>query len=103
MAGISQIEWTDRTWNPVRGCRRTSHGCEHCYAESMAHRFPGESLPYEGPTRSTSRGPVWTGEIMLIEHDLEKPLSWRAPQTLDGGSLSDTDVNLGRREYAARR
>ena len=31
------IEWTDRTWNPVTGCR---HGCAYCYAKGIAERFP---------------------------------------------------------------
>jgi len=27
------IEWTDRTWNPVTGCK---HNCEYCYARDLA-------------------------------------------------------------------
>lgn len=34
----SRIDWCDSTWNPVTGCL---HGCEYCYARSMAHRFGG--------------------------------------------------------------
>jgi len=26
------IEWTGRTWNPVRGCSLVSPGCTNCYA-----------------------------------------------------------------------
>jgi hypothetical protein len=26
----SNIEWTDATWNPVRGCTKVSAGCTHC-------------------------------------------------------------------------
>jgi protein gp37 len=33
------IEWTDQTWNPIRGCSKVSQGCKHCYAETMAARF----------------------------------------------------------------
>jgi len=29
----SKIEWTDTTWNPVRGCTKISAGCKNCYAE----------------------------------------------------------------------
>lgn len=32
----TKIEWCDSTWNPVTGCY---HGCEYCYARSMARRF----------------------------------------------------------------
>lgn len=102
MAGISQIEWTDRSWNPVRGCRRISPGCEHCYAESMAHRFSGEGRPYEGLTRKTSRGPVWTGEAMLVDHDLEAPLRWRVPQRIFVNSMSDLFFERVPAEYIAR-
>ena len=44
----SQIEWTDATWNPVRGCTKISPGCKHCYAETFAERFRGvPGHPYE--------------------------------------------------------
>lgn len=32
----TKIDWCDSTWNPVTGCL---HGCEYCYARSIAHRF----------------------------------------------------------------
>ena len=25
----TKIAWTERTWNPTRGCRRVSPGCEN--------------------------------------------------------------------------
>ena len=49
MSDNSAIEWTDATWNPVRGCSRVSPGCggpNHeggCYAEQLAARFSGPS------------------------------------------------------------
>ena len=44
----SKIEWTDATWNPVRGCTKISPGCKHCYAETFAERFRGvPGHPYE--------------------------------------------------------
>ena len=39
MSANSKIEWTDATWNPVRGCTKISPGCAHCYAETFAERF----------------------------------------------------------------
>lgn len=36
----TKIDWCDSTWNPVTGCL---HGCEYCYARSIAHRFSGGS------------------------------------------------------------
>ncbi len=41
MSDGSSIEWTDATWNPVRGCTKISPGCKHCYAETLAERFRG--------------------------------------------------------------
>ncbi len=32
----SNIEWTERTWNPVTGCTKVSAGCKRRYAERMA-------------------------------------------------------------------
>ncbi len=32
----SNIEWTERTWNPVTGCTKVSPGCKRRYAERMA-------------------------------------------------------------------
>jgi len=33
------ISWTDLTWNPISGCSKVSPGCQHCYAEALAHRW----------------------------------------------------------------
>ena len=41
MSEHSEIEWTDATWNPVRGCTKITPGCDHCYAETFAERFRG--------------------------------------------------------------
>ncbi len=40
MSDRSTIEWTDATWNPVRGCTKISPGCTHCYAETFAEHTP---------------------------------------------------------------
>ena len=53
--GKMSIEWTrgadgtaGMTWNPVRGCTKTSPGCSHSYAETFAGRFRGvPGHPYE--------------------------------------------------------
>jgi len=42
MAEITKIEWADATFNPWIGCTKVSSGCDHCYAETLAHRhWPG--------------------------------------------------------------
>lgn len=83
------IEWCDRVWNCVRGCRRVSPGCEHCYAERQAHRFSGMHQPYEGLTKLTSHGPAWTGQARFVAAMLGDPLGWRKPQRIFVNSMSD--------------
>jgi protein gp37 len=45
MGENSKIEWTDTTWNPLRGCTKISPGCKHCYAETFAERFREREEP----------------------------------------------------------
>jgi protein gp37 len=86
------IEWTDATWNPVRGCSRVSPGCVNCYAERIAARgLPGLSSPTTGDPFAvmTPSGPHWTGKVELIEHKVEEPLHWRKPRRVFVNSMSD--------------
>jgi protein gp37 len=72
------IEWTDLTWNPVRGCRRVSEGCRNCYAEAIAARFSGPGQPFEGYAERTPAGPRWTGKAgMAPDKTLTQPLRSR--------------------------
>jgi protein gp37 len=79
MSGKSKIEWTDATWNPVRGCTKISSGCKHCYAEVFAERFRGvPGHPYE-------RG----FDPRLVPEKLEEPLHWKTPRLVFVNSMSD--------------
>jgi protein gp37 len=82
---MSKIEWTDVSWNPVRGCSRVSEGCRHCYAERQAMRFRGSGKPFENVVDEYG----WTGKVELIEHKLEEPLHWRKPRRIFVNSMSD--------------
>ena len=86
---MSKIEWTDETWNCIRGCTVLSKGCTNCYAMKQARRFSGEGMPYEGLTKLTNGGPVWTGEVRLVPELLEQPLRWRKPRRIFVNSMSD--------------
>lgn len=100
----TNIEWTDLTWNPTRGCSLASAGCAGCYAMKVAHRFSAPGLPYEGLTRLRphGKGPVWTGEVRLIEDTLTAPLHWKKPRRVFVNSMSDlfheslTDADIDR-------
>lgn len=85
----SKIEWTDRTWNPVRGCSLVSEGCRNCYAMKQAHRFSGKGLPFEGLTKNTNSGVKWTGDIRLVPDSLDEPFKWKKPSMVFVNSMSD--------------
>ncbi|HET9406455.1 MAG TPA: phage Gp37/Gp68 family protein [Candidatus Sulfotelmatobacter sp.] len=75
----SHIEWTDATWNPVRGCTKISPGCKHCYAETFAERFRGvRGHPYEQGF-----------DLRLVPEKLTKPFTWRSPKLVFVNSMSD--------------
>jgi protein gp37 len=75
----SSIEWTDATWNPVRGCTKISPGCKHCYAETFAERF-----------RGVKRHPYEQGfDLRLVPEKLAEPLRWRTPKMIFVNSMSD--------------
>ncbi len=90
MAGLSDIEWTDATWNPISGCTMISPGCTNCYAMRMASRLQSMGHPaYTGVTRKSGGRPVWTGLTNLNGEALSTPLRWRAPRKVFVNSMSD--------------
>lgn len=79
MSATSSIEWTEATWNPVRGCTKVSPGCAHCYAETFAERFRGvKGHPYEQGF-----------DLRLVPEKLGEPQRWKAPKRIFVNSMSD--------------
>jgi protein gp37 len=79
VADHSSIEWTDATWNPVRGCTKISPGCKHCYAETFAERFRGvPGHPYEQGF-----------DLRVVPGKLEEPLRWSKSRMIFVNSMSD--------------
>jgi len=79
MSDKSKIEWTDATWNPVRGCTKISPGCAHCYAETFAERFRGVAgHPYE-----------YGFDLRLVPEKLVDPATWGKPKVVFVNSMSD--------------
>lgn len=79
MADRTGIEWTDATWNPVRGCREVSPGCDHCYARVFAERFRGvKGHPYEAGF-----------DPRFVPESLELPMRWTRPRRIFVNSMSD--------------
>ena len=89
MSVQSKIEWTEATWNPVRGCQKISPGCKHCYAQTFAERFrdvPGH--PYEQGF-----------DPRLVPEKLLEPLRWASPKTVFVNSMSDLFQDVVPDEY----
>jgi len=80
------IEWTDSTWNPIRGCSKVDLDCRNCYAESVAARFSGPGLPYHGTVDERGK---WNGQIRLVPEHLADPLRWQRPRRIFVNSMSD--------------
>lgn len=89
MSTGTKIEWTDATWNPIRGCSRVSEGCRNCYAERQAARFSGKGQAYEGLVRIANGHPQWTGKVEFVERHLMDPLRWKEPKRIFVNSMSD--------------
>lgn len=90
MAGISEIEWTDVTWNPVAGCSLASAGCTNCYAMRMAARLQAMGHEkYRNTTRKSGDRFVWTGHVNVDESSLSAPLEWRKGKRIFVNSMSD--------------
>lgn len=89
--GDTTIEWTDKSWNPVRGCSEVGPDCANCYAKHVAARFSGPGLAYEGLARFSPgrRLAQWTGVVRLVAEHLGDPLRWRDPQVVFVNSMSD--------------
>src|SRR5438105_159304 len=79
MSENSSIEWTDATWNPVRGCTKISPGCAHCYAETFAERFR------DVPGHAYEQG----FDLRLVPEKLTEPLRWARSRMIFVNSMSD--------------
>lgn len=79
MSDGSKIEWTDATWNPVRGCTKISPGCKHCYAQTFSERFRGvPGHPFEQGF-----------DLRLVPEKLDEPFRWSSPRMVFVNSMSD--------------
>jgi protein gp37 len=92
---MTEIEWTEETWNPVTGCTRVSAGCLHCYIERtppmrMSHRR------FDGP------GIGATLPVQLHPERLDQPLHWRKPRRVFVNSMSDLFHDAVHEEFIAR-
>lgn len=85
----SNIEWTNKTWNPTTGCTKISKECDFCYAELQTNRF----------MKNPANKKYSKGFNVFVEHPetLEEPSLWKEPCTVFVNSMSDLfhkDVTL---------
>lgn len=79
MSDNSSIEWTDASWNSVRGCSKVSAGCKNCYAETFSERWRGiKGHPFEQGF-----------DLRLVPKSLPKPFGWKKARRVFVNSMSD--------------
>lgn len=77
MGDETKIEWTDKTWNPWRGCTKVSPGCDRCYmfAEQRRYGKDPEVVTRCGP--QTFSAPLrWHRKLAEGERRLVFTSSW---------------------------
>lgn len=83
MGEKTEIEWTDSTWNPLRGtkglwsCTKVSEGCQFCYAERFNRRLGGPDYKVGADT------------LRLDDGIMEQPLRWKRPRRIFVCSMTD--------------
>jgi len=98
----TKIEWTQHTWNPIRGCTKISAGCDNCYAEKMAKRFNKIKCEHCGgygiyknnpdigcPVCGNSGLSTEPFKPTMIPERLEEPLRWKKSRMVFVGSMGD--------------
>ena len=79
MSEHSEIEWTDATWNPIRGCTKISPGCDSLLRRDLRRAVPGRpGHPYEQGF-----------DLRLVPEKLAEPLRWTTPKMIFVNSMSD--------------
>lgn len=92
MSAQSKIEWTDATWNPVRGCTQISPGCKNCYAKTFAERWRGlPGHPFEQGF-----------DVRMVPEKLADPLRWVGSKRIFVNSMSDLFHPLVSDEYIGK-
>lgn len=79
MTSLSNIEWTEATWNPVTGCTKISAGCKYCYAETLSLRL--QAMGVAGYEEGFA--------VSCHEGRLQQPLRRKKPTMYFVNSMSD--------------
>ena len=88
--GKTNIEWTDKSWQPLVGCSPVSDGCDNCYAARDAAGRLQNHPDYAGLTEKGRYGVTrYNGKTRLLEKRLDQPLRWRKPCRIFVCSMGD--------------
>src|SRR5262245_26258604 len=90
--GKTSIEWTVKSWNPIRArrrsngkigwhCEHVNHACRDCYAEGINRRL-GTGLAFKPGHRDEI-------EILLDNRILQQPFGWYEPDFIFPCSMTD--------------
>lgn len=72
MGELSNIEWTDATWNPWHGCHKVSPGCKNCYMFRDKARYGQDP-----------------NVVVRSKTTFNAPLKWKDPKMVFTCSWSD--------------
>ncbi len=76
----TSIGWTDHTWNPWRGCRKVSAGCQNCYMFRDQIRYGKDPQAIVRAAPKTFDAPIgwdrWNRQLPVPETDLVFTCSW---------------------------
>jgi len=90
----TDIDWADRSWNPITGCL---HNCEYCYARGIANRFGVKPTIQKAMVLNIPHEDV-NGKIVpfpngfnptLHRYRLDEPQKIKKPQTIFVGNMAD--------------
>jgi protein gp37 len=90
MSETTTIEWSDSTWNPIRGqnarhtCARISPGCDNCYAATMTRRGLMGTAPIDYGVGEKPNDPARLDEAALM-----LPHRWKKPRKVFVCSMTD--------------
>ncbi len=79
----SNIEWTDNTWNPWRGCLKVSPGCAQCYMYREQLRYGNDPRVVVRASPATFKVPLkWTNPLKVFtcswsDFFIEQADAWR--------------------------
>lgn len=85
---MTNIEWTEVTWNPVTGCDRVAAGCDNCYALALSKRLKAMGVEkYQNDGDPRTSGPGFG--VTTHPSALQQPHKWRSPRVVFVNSMSD--------------